>query len=96
MNYIKRSDDTRTFYDKFILIDDIKRLSEYIVENQMTEESLTYDYGDFHKTFKGFFGFDKSNRSSFAYWFAHWCAFQLTALNIRRWNYTHVSSKIHS
>lgn len=55
MNYIKRSDDTRTFYDKFILIDDIKRLSEYIVENQMTEESLTYDYGDFHKTFKGFF-----------------------------------------
>ena len=33
MNYIKRSDDTRTFYDKFILIDDIKRLSEYIVEN---------------------------------------------------------------
>ena len=64
MKYIKRSDDTRTFYGKFILIDDIKRLSEYIVENQITEESLTYNYVDFHKTFKGFFGFDKSNRSS--------------------------------
>ena len=90
MNYIKRSDDTRTCHDKFIIIDNIKILSEYIVENQMTRESLTYDYSDFHKTFKGFFGFDKSNRSSFAYWFAHWCAFQLTALNIGRWKFKYL------
>ena len=48
MKYIKRSDDTRTCHDRFILIDDIKRLSEYVVENQMTEESLTYDYDDFY------------------------------------------------
>lgn len=90
MNYIKRSDDTRMLNDKFKLIGNIKRLSEYVVENQMTEESLTYDYSDFHKTFKGFFGFDKSNRSSFAYWFSHWCAFQLTALNMRRWKFKYL------
>lgn len=30
-------------------------------------------------------GFTKANRSSFPYWFAHWCAFQLTALNLGVW-----------
>lgn len=29
--------------------------------------------------------FTKSERSSFRYWFAHWCAFQMTALNLHHW-----------
>ena len=29
--------------------------------------------------------FDKSQRSTFKYWFAHWCAFQMTALNLGIW-----------
>lgn len=29
--------------------------------------------------------FTKSERSTFAYWFAHWCAFQMTALNLKVW-----------
>lgn len=29
--------------------------------------------------------FDKSQRSTFKYWFAHWCAFQMTALNLGVW-----------
>jgi hypothetical protein len=29
--------------------------------------------------------FTKEERSSFSYWFAHWCAFQMTALNHRIW-----------
>lgn len=29
--------------------------------------------------------FDKSQRSTFPYWFAHWCAFQMTALNHHMW-----------
>jgi len=29
--------------------------------------------------------FDKSDRSTFSYWFAHWCAFNMTALNYKRW-----------
>lgn len=29
--------------------------------------------------------FTKEERSSFKYWFAHWCAFQMTALNLKTW-----------
>lgn len=29
--------------------------------------------------------FTKEERSSFKYWFAHWCAFQMTALNLKCW-----------
>lgn len=31
--------------------------------------------------------FDKSQRSTFKYWFAHWCAFQMTALNLGCWKW---------
>lgn len=31
------------------------------------------------------YGFDKSQRSTFSYWFAHWCAFQMVALNLHIW-----------
>ena len=30
-------------------------------------------------------GFTKDERSSFSYVFAHWCAFQMTALNLHIW-----------
>ena len=29
--------------------------------------------------------FTKEERSRFSYWFAHWCAFQMTALNCKGW-----------
>ena len=29
--------------------------------------------------------FTKEDRSSFSYWFAHWCAFNMTALNLKCW-----------
>lgn len=31
--------------------------------------------------------FSKEERSSFKYWFAHWCAFQMTALNLKCWKF---------
>lgn len=31
--------------------------------------------------------FSKEERSSFSYWFAHWCAFQMTALNLHTWKF---------
>lgn len=34
--------------------------------------------------------FEKSERSTFKYWFAHWCAFQLTALNLRAWKFKYL------
>lgn len=30
-------------------------------------------------------GFERKDRSTFKYWFAHWCAFQMTALNLHIW-----------
>lgn len=29
--------------------------------------------------------FTKEERGTFKYWFAHWCAFQMTALNLKMW-----------
>lgn len=35
--------------------------------------------------YKSFEMFTKEDRSSFKYWFAHWCGFQLTSLNLGIW-----------
>ena len=34
--------------------------------------------------------FNKDDRSSFHYWFAHWCAFQLCALNLKIWKFKYL------
>lgn len=34
--------------------------------------------------------FSKEERSSFKYWFAHWAAFQMTALNLKRWKFKYL------
>lgn len=34
--------------------------------------------------------FSKEERSSFEYWFAHWCAFNMTALNLRKWKFKYL------
>jgi hypothetical protein len=34
--------------------------------------------------------FTKEERSSFPYWFAHWCAFNMTALNLRIWKFKYL------
>lgn len=34
--------------------------------------------------------FTKSDRSSFPYWFAHWCAFNMTALNLKCWKFKYL------
>lgn len=45
---------------------------------------------DFIKKYKAFYRFSKSERSGFKYWFAHWCAFQMTALNLRAWKFKYL------
>lgn len=42
-------------------------------------------YDDLLKVYKTFDMFTKKDRSSFKYWFAHWCGFQITALNLGIW-----------
>lgn len=39
------------------------------------------------KTISKSYGFQKEERSSFAYWFAHWCAYQMVALNCHCWKF---------
>ena len=34
--------------------------------------------------------FSKEQRSTFPYWFAHWCAFQMTALNTNSWKFKYL------
>ena len=34
--------------------------------------------------------FTKEERSNFKYWFAHWCAFQMTAINLRCWKFKYL------
>lgn len=34
--------------------------------------------------------FSKKERSTFPYWFAHWCAFQMTALNLKAWKFKYL------
>ncbi len=54
------------------------------ISNQFEFEYYkTYD--DLLKSYKTFDMFTKKDRSSFKYWFAHWCGFQLTALNLGIW-----------
>jgi hypothetical protein len=43
------------------------------------------DLKDLWKDFTTFKMFGKAYRSHFSYWFAHWCAFQMTALNFGIW-----------
>ena len=34
--------------------------------------------------------FSKEERSKFPYWFAHWCAFNMTALNLKHWRFRYL------
>ena len=34
--------------------------------------------------------FSKEDRSSFPYWFAHWCAFNMVALVCKRWKFKYL------
>lgn len=34
--------------------------------------------------------FDKSDRSRFKYWFAHWCSYNMVALNLNAWKFKYL------
>ena len=36
------------------------------------------------------YGFNKDERSTFSYWFAHWCAFQMVALDLHVWKFRYL------
>ena len=61
-----------------------------IANKNQQEPELTIEKYKFHSDYKVLMGFDKSERSSFSYWFSHWCAFQMCALNLRRWKFKYL------
>ena len=89
----KEFPDAWEFYDYFWSVDkyenhlpkEIKEKtkdSRYVLYNPDSGEVLEYDE---EPDIKVIHGFDKSERSGFKYWFAHWCSFQVVALRTRLW-----------
>lgn len=64
------------------------KLNWLVIDNG---EFIPYeDYDQILEDYKTFTMFNKKERSSFRYWFAHWCAFQMTALNLRVWKWKYL------
>ena len=55
------------------------------VDEDRLDYYLFSSFEDVLDFYKNFSMFTKQDRSSFKYWFAHWCGFQLTALNLGIW-----------
>ena len=66
---------------------DTKR--KYVVVDSSGEKDLdilsTDNLDSTIEQYKNYGGFNKDQRSSFKYWFAHWCAFNMTALRLGIW-----------
>ena len=58
----------------------IKRINHFT-------DSTFYKEGIPDENWKRVIGFGRDKRSTFKYWFAHWCAFQLTALGLGCWKW---------
>ena len=51
---------------------------------------LYKNFDDVITEYCNFSMFGKEDKSTFPYWFAHWCAFQLTALNLKIWKFKYL------
>ena len=62
-------------------------LNQYwvVVDEDRADYWIYKSFLDIRDDYKTFAMFTKQDRSSFKYWFAHWCGFQLTALNLGIW-----------
>jgi len=76
-------------YFKYQYNANCKNFAYMVVHCNDNEHQFEFEY---YKTldellikYKSFEMFTKLDRSSFKYWFAHWCGFQLTALNLGIW-----------
>ena len=62
-------------------------LNQYwvVVDEDRADYWIYKSFLDIRDDYKTFSMFTKRDRSSFKYWFAHWCGFQITALNLGIW-----------
>ena len=56
-----------------------------VVEQNSLHYYLYSTFDDVLKDYCNLFMFGKEDKSSFPYWFAHWCSFQVCALNLGLW-----------
>ena len=84
-------------YEKIcdVINDNIRRANELrynflIIYEQTKEYRLVYSWSDVLDKCRNFSMFDENDKSSFPYWFAHWCSFQLCALNLGVWKFKYL------
>lgn len=85
--YDDEYDINQYFYKEY---EDHRKDYKYMVV-RVIDDNHTFDF-EYYKNdtelfsvYKIFKMFTKKDRSSFKYWFAHWCGFQITALNLGIW-----------
>ena len=66
------------------------RYNFLIIYEQTKEYRLVYSWSDVLDKCRNFSMFDENDKSSFPYWFAHWCSFQLCALNLGIWKFKYL------
>jgi hypothetical protein len=74
--------------DRYLYIcQQCESLNQYwvVVDEDRADYWIYKSFLDIRDDYKTFAMFTKQDRSSFKYWFAHWCGFQLTALNLGIW-----------
>ena len=72
-----------------------KELPKFFTREEKDDGIISAESGDkvitcsgeveFRRKFKSYKMFTKADRSSFRYWFAHWCSYQVVALNNGIW-----------
>ena len=77
-NYFKNEYESHRNEFKYMVVHVNDNEHKFEYEYYTSDEELLSKY-------KTFDMFTKKDRSSFKYWFAHWCGFQITALNLGIW-----------
>jgi len=78
VNYFKYEYESHRNEFKYMVVHVNDNEHKFEYEYYTSDEELLSKY-------KTFDMFTKKDRSSFKYWFAHWCGFQITALNLGIW-----------
>lgn len=71
------------------LVEVAKVQNKYIAVNG-DQVKIYNDVDSLLKEYKTFKMFTKADRSSFHYWFAHWCGYNMTALNLGIWKFKYL------
>lgn len=74
------------------IIEQAKRQNQYwiVIDEYHADYWLYSSFDDVIAEYCNYSMFSEKDKSTFPYWFAHWCAFQLTALNLGLWKFKYL------